>query len=51
MKTTLRYPDGTVVTIKSKDEKLAFELLQEANKRMEKANKIEKIEKIEILNL
>ena len=51
MKTTLTYPDGTRVTIKSKNEKLAFELAQEAKKKMAQRDAINKVEKAEIINM
>ena len=51
MKTTLTYPNGTKVTIKSKDEKLAFELAQEAKKKMAKKDTINKVEETEIIRM
>lgn len=51
MKTTLTYSDGTKVTIKSKDEKLAFELAQEAKKKMAQRDVINKVEKIEQIEM
>lgn len=51
MKTTLTYPNGTKVTIKSKDEKLAFELAQEAKKKMAQRDVINKVEKIEPIDM
>jgi len=51
MKTTLTYPNGTKVTIKSKDEKLAFELAQEAKRKMAHNDTINKVERIERIDM